>query len=382
MDSGRVSGNVMQICVLVFAGHIYWRLSSSDPIFYELPQNPGVRFISPLMFPAIEKMMDAKPVHQDDELFYGYVDGDFLGQTVGVAFEIDAEHTLQYRPGNYGRFASYFNDENPPLIEVAAPLLKSLRHLSKQTEMPKGGDDLLFWEWLEVGELPLFSPPVAGGMRWHSNRKIVETAVKREHIDAACKQPSRAPIYVTLFLDAISAHSTRDFRKSILYSAMALETASAMVLDEHYEANIRPYNSKKWRVVEYKLSGGKSNRKDPIWDLLRQQEDANSLLNEAALYVLGRSLHRDNEQLFQLVTRLRSTRNKIVHRGEPPDYTSNLYLTIDAAGSSDALNCTNEVLRWLGVGEDYKLHESGFIDVSLPSAPDSKTGVEEINFPD
>jgi hypothetical protein len=98
-------------------------------------------------------------------------------------------------------------------------------------------------------------------------------------------------------------------------------------------------------------------RKDPIWYVLRKREDANALLHEGALYILGRSLLADNESLYQLMERLRATRNKIVHRGEPPEPYSNQYLSIDNHGSSDALNCANEVLKWLGVGNEYKLHE-------------------------
>jgi len=63
------------------------------------------------------------------------------------------------------------------------------------------------------------------------------------------------------------------------------------------------------------------------------------------------------------------TRNKIVHQGEPPETTSNEYLPIDRDGSSDALNCANAVLEWLGVGNEYKLQESGFVALSDTGDP-------------
>ena len=72
----------------------------------------------------------------------------------------------------------------------------------------------------------------------------------------------------------------------------------------------------------------------------------------------------ENDPLYQFMERLRSTRNKIVHLGEPPEQNSSQYLSIDQQGSSDALNCANEVLKWLGVGNEYKLHESGMVEVS------------------
>ena len=72
----------------------------------------------------------------------------------------------------------------------------------------------------------------------------------------------------------------------------------------------------------------------------------------------------EDDSLYQFTRRLRSTRNKIVHLGEPPELNSSQYLSIDQQGSSDALNCANEVLDWLGVGNEYKLHESGMVEVS------------------
>jgi len=92
--------------------------------------------------------------------------------------------------------------------------------------------------------------------------------------------------------------------------------------------------------------------------------DANSLLHEGALYILGRSLLVDDQQLFQLAKRLRATRNKIAHHGEPPEPQANQHLQLDSEGSSDALNCVNAVFTWLGVGHDYKLFEHGFVSLA------------------
>ena len=88
------------------------------------------------------------------------------------------------------------------------------------------------------------------------------------------------------------------------------------------------------------------------------------MLHEGALYILGRSLLIENENLFQLVQRLRATRNKIVDYGEPPELSGDQYLSIDGYGSADALVCVSAVFAWLGVGQDYKLGGGGLVPVS------------------
>ena len=348
-----------------FGSAVYWKVSLTDPLLYEIRSTPGVQFISPLLFPSIESLMDAKPVRSDMSIG-GYVGNLYLLETVGIAFKVENDFVEQYKPKDVSRFASYLSSQTPPLIEVATSVLTALRHFSKQADMCTGGDDLSFWEWLELDELPKPAQPKPDKIRRAVAKSIIEGAVTRTHIEAACNCDSqfRVPIYDTIFLDAIAAHAAHDYRKSILYSAIALESAAAIVLDEQYETAVKPSNMKDWRVIEFPIGAGKIARKDPIWELLKKREDANSLLHESALYVLGRSLLVDNVNLFQLVQRLRATRNKIVHQGEPPETSADQYLTLDREGSSDAINCVNAVFSWLGVGQDYKLHESGMVSLS------------------
>jgi hypothetical protein len=355
----------MDICVLNFGCAADWKLSSSDPLTYEIRSCPGVQFISPILFPSIEGLMDAKPV-RSGESTRGYIGNLLLLQTAGVAFKVDPEYVEQYKPKDVSRFASYLSGQAPPLIETATSLLSALRYFSKQADMSTGSDDLNFWEWLELDELPKPAQLATSKMKWSIKKSIAEVAVTRGHIEAACACDSRfrVPIYDTIFLDAIGAHAAHDYRKSILYSAIALESAAAMVLDEQYEATVKPSTGTKWRMIELPSGAGKTARKDPVWELLKKRESAKSLLHEWALYILGRSLLVDNEQLFQLAQRLRETRNKIAHQGEPPEPQAGQYLTLDQDGSSDALNCVNAVFTWLGVGSNYKLHEHGFVSLA------------------
>jgi hypothetical protein len=324
-----------------------------------------VQFISPLLFGEIEKHMDAKPV-RSEEPRDGFVDDLSIFETEGIAFKVDEGFVERYKPRDVSRFASYFSQDAPPLFDAATTLISALRHFSMQTDLSTSGDDLNFWEWLVLDDLP--TPKRHEPSRWRRAiaRSIIATAITREQIEAACAcgPQFRAPIYDGVFLDAVRAHSAHDYRASILYSAIAIESAAALVLDEHFETAIKPSGATEWRVISRPIGGGKAVRKDPIWELLRRREDANSLLHEGALYVLGKSLMVEDEALFQRVQCVRATRNKIVHEGEPPDSPSNQYLPIDTSGSSDALNCVDAVFRWLGIGRNYCLHEHGLVELS------------------
>lgn len=355
----------MDVCVLNFGARAHWKLALDSPLLYEIPSSPGVQFISPLLFAEIEKHMDAKPV-RSGEYLDGFVGNLFVLETEVIAFKVDEGFVDRYKPGDVSRFASYLSQEEPPLIDTATTLLSALRHFSVQTGLPTSGDDLNFWEWLNFDDLPTLKERAPS--RWHRAvaKSIIATAITREQIEAACACISkfRAPVYDGVFLDAVRAHLSHDYRASILYSAIALESAAALVLDYQFETFIKPSNAKEWRVISRRIGGGNAIRKDPIWELLRRREDANSLLHEGALYVLGKSLLVEDEALFQQVQCVRATRNKIVHEGEPPDSPSYHYLPLDISGSSDALNCVDAVFRWLGIGRNYCLHEYGMVELS------------------
>lgn len=355
----------MDVCVLNFGGKAHWKLALDSPLLYEIPSSPGVQFISPLLFAQIEKHMDAKPVPSEEHLD-GFVGKLMILETELIAFKVDEAFVERYKPRNVSRFASFLSQEEPPLIGTATTLLGALRHFSAQVSLPISSDDLNFWEWLNLDDLPTLKERAPSHWRRAKAKSIIATAITREQIQAACAcgPEFRAPVYDGVFLDAVRAHLSHDYRASILYSAIALESAAALVLDHKFETVIKPSGAKEWRVISRQIGVGDAVRKDPIWELLRRRGDANSLLHEGALYVLGKSLLVEDEALFQRVQCVRATRNKIVHEGEPPDSPSNQYLPLDSSGSSDALNCVDAVYRWLGIGRKYCLHEYGMVELS------------------
>lgn len=358
----------MEIGLLQFANETFWKLSPTNPPSFKIKAHPGVELISPLLYPSLDCRLNSRATNSSRGIF-GCVGGLCLVRSREVAFRIDESHLSIYLPQS-GGLPSGRLAEAIPLVGVATSLLYALRHFSKQAGMSAGGDAIIAFVSSKIGDLPAFAPLTEFTGKSMVNKSIFDNAITRGHIElaCACDVGFRAPVYDTLFLDAISAHAASDYRKSILYSAMAMETAAATLLDEHYESKVRQSDDAAWRTITLPQSGGEVVRKDPIWEFIRRGDNFGLLLHEAPLYLLRRSLLVENEPLFQKAKRLRATRNKIVHEGEPPETGTDQYLTIDHDGSSDALNCAKEVLGWIGIAEEYKL--PGFRGmVELSSTP-------------
>ena len=358
----------MRIVLMGFGGETFWKLRPTDPSLYEIPAHAGVQFISPLLFPLLEGATAAKRRSADSH-YFGFVDDLCLVRTWGIAFEIDENYAAKYWfPEGDGHPRSL--PEAPPIVEIAVHLLTTLRYFSKQAGIRTADVVSMHAVPVKADDLAALEPPTKTGNESLVAKRLVDTAIARVDIESACRcDPQfRAPMFDTLFLDAISAHTECDYRKSILYSAMAVEIAAATVLDERYDSEVRQSKFAAHRTIVLPQAGGQTTQKDPIWDLLRHRSDFSSILfHEAVLYLLGRSLLAENEPLFQEVTRLRATRNKIVHQGEPPSTGTSQYLTIDRDGSTIALRCAKAVLAWLGIAEEYKLPELGFLRVAAPS---------------
>jgi hypothetical protein len=356
----------MRIVLIAFGGEAFWKLRPTDPPLYELPAHAGVQFISPLLFPLLE----GAAIHRSaDRDYFGFVGDLCLVRTSGIGFKIDENYVAKYWfPEEDGQARSL--PEAAPVVEIAAHLLTALRYFSKQAGIRTADLKAMHTVSVKADDLPAFRPPTRTDNDSFVAKRVVDTAIARADIESACRCGAqfRAPLFDTLFLDAISADTEGDYRKSILYSAMAVEIGAATVLDERYDSEVRQSKLAAYRTIVLPQAGGQTIQKDPIWDLLRHRSDFSSILfHEAVLYLFGRSLLVENEPLFQEVTRLRATRNKIVHLGEPPTMGTSQYLTIDRDGSAIALRCAKAVLAWLGVAEEYKLPELGFLRAAAPS---------------
>jgi hypothetical protein len=154
-----------------------------------------------------------------------------------------------------------------------------------------------------------------------------------------------------VMLDALGAEEQHDYRKAILFSAIAMEVCVRRVIDDAH-VQVLATRMGAHRVIEVGVAGGARVAKDPIYDLMIKAADRLArLLHEQSLYILNRSLLVENEALYREAVELYSTRNKIMHEGMPAEGGG--ILSIDASGAWRAIKTATEVLAWLGDAGPY-----------------------------
>lgn len=338
-----------------------WRVAPVDPALYDVDAYPGVRFVNPLLYLALEKLRPGRRVNPLRRIL-GWFEGTHLVESEEIAFVVD--DPAKYRLADENLVVRLLSRATP-FGEIGNWFLHGLRYFSKQTQIPKSSDDLNTWDWIEIDHLPLLTPLVRIKGKFAIAATVIDTAISRTHVESACSVPAdfRPPIFDSLFIDAVEAHADHDYRKGILYAAMAVATAAGSILDSYYETQLAS-GAGELRIITLAQAGGAAVRKDPIWQRLRERDDFGLLLHEAPLYLLRRSLLVENEALFKEAKTLYATRNKIVHRGEPPESDEARYLPIDLEGSSNALLCARDILQWLGVPDTYPLPRPDFIELS------------------
>lgn len=351
----------MHIVILQYGVRMHWRIAPADPALYDVCPDPGVRFINPLLYLAFDSVRSGTRVPPLNRIL-GWFDGTHLVESEEVAFVVDDPARFRLADED---FVVRLLSKATPFGEIGIRFLNALRYFSKQTQIPTSEDDLDTWDWIEIDDLPLFTPLVTIKGRFAIAASAIDTAITHAHVASACSLPAgfRAPIFDSLFIDAVKAHCEHDYRRAILYAAMAAETVAGAILDGRYEAQLAS-EAEDLRMITLRQAGGATVRKDPIWQRLRERDEFGLLLHEAPLYLLRRSLLVENEALFKEAKTLYTTRNKIVHRGEPPESNEAKYLAIDLEGSSQALLCARDILQWFGVSDTCPLPRLGFIDLS------------------
>jgi hypothetical protein len=237
------------------------------------------------------------------------------------------------------------------ILEVGR-LLVNLRYISKQFDLPTGAGDFYSLSQRRVSQVPAPSFPTPPARSRISVRKyIIDTSITWEQTQAASTYPSdfTPPAFDTILLDAIDAFADQDYRRAILYSAMSVEIVAATKLDEAYESLILVANaSSDFRIISIPQAGERVAVKDPIYEYLTSRTDFAQMLHERPLYILSKSLLVDNESLYQTARKLYRTRNKIVHRGEPPAGEDATYFEMNQPDALAAIECAIEVFKWFG----------------------------------
>jgi hypothetical protein len=153
------------------------------------------------------------------------------------------------------------------------------------------------------------------------------------------------PVHVEVLLDALEAHRDQDFRKALLYAAIAVESLAAAVLEVRYTQALHT-PTLRHRIATMPIAGGGFVHKDPVYEALSTGDNFSRLLHERPLYLSNESLLLEEPETFRLALQLYTTRNKIAHRGQPPQDAK--YFAITREGSRDGLAVALEVFRWFG----------------------------------
>ena len=314
----------------MLSSRIQWRLRvSTCPNEVPVPGYAGWSLVTPM---GRARFTEPDPtLHLDRARGAGYVDVD--DEVILASDQLVLRHS----------------DARPVPEEMDAvinTLLARLRHVSHQATIPRtyegftgGGPLVPFGEECRF----LDATRLSG---WHLRSDLLATAVTEEHLRQLGAAKPEDRVHVDVMLDALLADHERDFRRTILYCAIAVEVCAQGALQDAFET-VLVEKSERHRVISRPKAGGGSESKDPIYDgLSRRDAPFKTLLHERPLYVQRRSLLQENEPLYQRAVKLYETRNKIMHLGTHDDDTK--YLPISREGASAAIDTAIETLAWFG----------------------------------
>lgn len=335
----------MLLACFQFRGLISWKLTSDDKLLFALPKTSEWFLVSPLLYPQLS-------LSRHDDYFHALGQGKYFVTTPEIVLATKNDRTI-----------STFNSQEQfeELEHIVKDLLVRLRHLGGQATIPKFESCSVIGS-INIDDLPAFE--AAGhGPPSHFQRYLWTSAITADQINAAAAFAADfvPPAHEVLFLDAVVAHRESDYRSSILYSAISAEVAFGFVIDREYERVITGQRDARFRMIERHRGGGGSIYKDPIYERLRRRPDFNTLINELALYVLGKSLLVENEELYLKAKRLYSTRNELAHSGGLNERGTNEMLPLDLNGSLVALETSVALFSWLGERADFPLPKIGFV---------------------
>lgn len=349
----------MRLFAGLLTGRTYWKIHRNDPKLLELASLPDWFFVNPLVYPKLPLDLNiwSRPKLVADDVTLVESNGMVIG-TMKDRYSFDLIPFPLEKPEI---FRADESDTADDVHDVApaylGPLATNLRQTSKQVELPTG---LAVISGTEVSELPSANFPTVepNGQKFLA-RYIWDTAVTWEQLIEADVRliASKTPIYEELLLDAIHAFYDNDYRRTLLYSAISIETIAATILEDRYEVALHAEDhDHELRIIQRQQAGGSIILKDPVYEFLVARGKFAELLHQLPLYLMGKSLLVENEQLYQKAIQLYKTRNKIAHLGDssakgPGGFSTN---------QDDAritLQVALDIFRWFG--NDTKFPISG-----------------------
>jgi hypothetical protein len=221
-------------------------------------------------------------------------------------------------------------------------VLRRLRYFSKQPTLPRNSVARFAREAPEIVARPTVVELRGTQIRSDLLRAVTADTLRRLGSD------DTVPIFADVLLDAIEAMLEFDFRKSILYSAIALEAGASSAIESEYERLRRLPGQTLHRFLPAR---GNQDVHDPIFVRLADRANSRMRLHELPLYLFGRSLLVQNEPLFTRALRLSGTRNGLAHAGDAGQ-RADAY-ALDLTSASECLETARQVFDWFDLESDY-----------------------------
>jgi hypothetical protein len=350
----------MLLAQFTFPTATTWRLRSDGPSLFALSETNEWKLVSPHLYAQLPP-----PRARDNVVSVNT--GECFITCTEIVFAAENDRVIQTHKQSIG-VGKHKPPYIDPLIELVDRLLTRLRHLSGQATIPKG-ESFSSLTFTELDDLPVHTAFAAKvGTLSFVREYELNAAITAGHVGLAAISTGDfvPPTHEVIFLDAVAAHRSRDFRKSILYAGMSMEIVIGTVIDKTYERIIATPSDERFRVISLVQAGGKSTVKDPIYERLRGRHDFDTLISDTSLYVLRRSLLVESQSLYQKVKRLHSTRNKLAHAGVVSDSDKSECYTVDKEGSMAAIETALALFSWLGERNHFPLPTDSFVELGRP----------------
>jgi hypothetical protein len=272
-------------------GSIEWHVDEAGPVDFPIAAFPGWHLLNPLHWTLDERV-------SADVQVLGKLDSRISLSSEGLVLVTENEDDTEF----------------PFKLNVISEVLRRLRYVARQFALPQQVAAV-------VHQKPGASSTPIAVARDDFSRLMVRnyrmpTALTEDHVRqvAAMAADFAVPVHAEVLLDALEAHVEEDFRKALLYGAIAVEAYARLRLEDQAALNVAHADARH-RAASLPVAGRKLLTKDPVADFLLQGDSFGRLLHEAPLYISGRSLLLEKPDTYREVLRLYATRNKIAHLG-------------------------------------------------------------------
>jgi len=344
-DTGVALESVMHILKVGLRGSAWWWVRPTDKPIYSFDHRPGWVFINPAFYKKITEGQSPDTV----TCFGG-------PESRPGTFVVCSNVICLQTP-----FTSWESRDALGLFDVISHLLRQLRYSSRYAVFPTNHTVLSISvrDPKDFQELPVPEETKSGAVSNVPEQALITErrieAFTRLAVDFC------PPVHAEVLLDAIEAHVASDFKKCILFAAIAAETMVTTVLENAYAAILgSTVTSPQHRVVEITEPGGERRRLDPIFKMLadnRSSYQIRRLVHEASLYTLGKSLMIDEKKLYDEILEMFKTRHQIAHTGGTD--IDNAGWGGNFRGTASALRSVERLFEWYGEPGPYPVLDDG-----------------------